>query len=691
MLLDVCNYEQRETPIILDSSTTMSRSYFDINRPQTIPSEYVNVFTKKSCLVLRMLENRLGKELLLQVFNKMLSLAALSSSSEYSTGMWDNVMFSKSVFTVTGKDLEVFINQWVYQSGCAYFTGKCKFNKKRNVVELELKQDSSGKGVLKYVGPLEVTIQELDGSFNHTFKIEENKTKFEITCHSKSRRQKKKKIPLMTGEEVEMDMASLDPDSPMIWLRIDPNMLILRKLNWELTDTMWQYQLKYERDVVAQCEALHALESEKDFATSATRSTLMEIVDDDHCFYKVRIMATHSLVKVANQMMWSGPPPMLHVFQKKFGSNSCSNIVRQLKFKNFQSYYLQRALPVAMANTRTTTTICPTEITHFILDLFRYSDNSRNKYSDCYYVASLVEAATNTISISTSINSLSNESKLILEEVTRLLNLEKVLPSYRNVITISCLKCVRTLQQKGHLPSTSTLFKSYAQFGMFIDVRLAALDIISGFLTEGETQKPQLDYLLDLVEKDPVPRVRHHILLALITQHSAISSLITTQYILSISNQLWKLMNLFCGQDTKLCSEVVELYYKLFGNKNPQSLVPEEPERGRPVADVPYTSYTADDGEYNVDNPAMEATIDYMNSVDNVVPDLGESKSKLKKKKKKNKHKHKHKSEKKERDESSRHALVSASPYLASAHDYPGPSSVQLSDPSSAEDDFLDV
>jgi len=55
------------------------------------------------------------------------------------------------VFTVTGKDLEVFINQWVYQSGCAYFTGKCKFNKKRNVVELELKQDSSGKGVLKYV------------------------------------------------------------------------------------------------------------------------------------------------------------------------------------------------------------------------------------------------------------------------------------------------------------------------------------------------------------------------------------------------------------------------------------------------------------------------------------------------------------------------------------------------------------
>jgi transcription initiation factor TFIID subunit 2 len=56
------------------------------------------------------------------------------------------------------------------------------------VVELELKQDMMAKGAMKYVGPLTVTIQELDGSFNHTFKIEENKTKFEITCHSKSRR-----------------------------------------------------------------------------------------------------------------------------------------------------------------------------------------------------------------------------------------------------------------------------------------------------------------------------------------------------------------------------------------------------------------------------------------------------------------------------------------------------------------------
>jgi len=37
-------------------------------------------------------------------------------------------------------------------------------------------------------GPLTISIQELDGTFNHKIMIEENKTKFEFTCHSKSRR-----------------------------------------------------------------------------------------------------------------------------------------------------------------------------------------------------------------------------------------------------------------------------------------------------------------------------------------------------------------------------------------------------------------------------------------------------------------------------------------------------------------------
>ena len=51
-------------------------------------------------------------------------------------------------------------------------------------------------------GPLIVSIQELDGSFPHTVQVEDTVSHHELPCHSKSRRNKKKKIPLCTGEEV---------------------------------------------------------------------------------------------------------------------------------------------------------------------------------------------------------------------------------------------------------------------------------------------------------------------------------------------------------------------------------------------------------------------------------------------------------------------------------------------------------
>ncbi len=62
--------------------------------------------------------------------------------------------------------------------------------------------------------------------------------------------------------------------------------------------------------------------------------------------------------------------------------------------------------------------------------------------------------------------SLSPDSKLILEEISRYLNLEKLLPSYKYTVTKSCLRAIRKLQRMGHLPSNATIFKDYAAPGM---------------------------------------------------------------------------------------------------------------------------------------------------------------------------------------------------------------------------------
>ena len=138
---------------------------------------------------------------------------------------------------------------------------------------LNVTQDAAGvnkRGVRKYVGPLTVAVQELDGWFSYTFAIESLHSKHDITCHSKSRRNKKKKIPLCNNEEVDMDLSAMD-DSPVLWIRVDPDMLLIRSLDIQQPDFQWQYQLRHERDVTAQREAVHALER---FPGPATRGAI---------------------------------------------------------------------------------------------------------------------------------------------------------------------------------------------------------------------------------------------------------------------------------------------------------------------------------------------------------------------------------------------------------------------------------
>ncbi|KAG7269763.1 hypothetical protein CRUP_010788, partial [Coryphaenoides rupestris] len=216
--------------------------HFSTKHPHTLSWEYYQMFQCKAHLVMRLIENRISMEFMLQ---------------KYQSHMWSQMLvsthgFLKSISNVSGKDIGPLIKQWVDQSSVVKFFGSFAFNRKRNVLELEIRQDYSSSGTQKYVGPIKVTVQELDGSFNHTLQIEENSLKHDIPCHSKSRRNKKKKIPLMNGEEVDMDLSAMDADSPLLWIRIDPDMSILRKVEFEQADFMWQYQLRFERDVVAQ-------------------------------------------------------------------------------------------------------------------------------------------------------------------------------------------------------------------------------------------------------------------------------------------------------------------------------------------------------------------------------------------------------------------------------------------------------
>ncbi|XP_045473237.1 transcription initiation factor TFIID subunit 2 [Harmonia axyridis] len=598
MLLEVVQYEEKYGGIVLDpsqppqplpvgvntpqtsSSHEPEKFYFSIRNLHTMSPMYVEALHKKSMLVMRMLEHRIGQELLLQVFNKQLSLAMNAATQKIRSCLWGHMListnvFTKAIFTVTGKDMAVFIDQWVRTGGHAKFHLTSNFNRKRNTIELEIRQDATKQlGIKKYVGPLLVTLQELDGTFKHMLQIENTVVKADITCHSKSRRNKKKKIPLCTGEEVDMDLSAMD-DSPVLWIRLDPEMTLLRSVVIEQPDYQWQYQLRHERDVTAQIEAIVALER---YPTPPTRMALTDTIENEHCYWEVRCRAAQCLTKVANAMVanWAGPPAMLAIFRKFFGSFAAPHIIKQNNFTNFQHYYLQKTIPLAMSGLRNAHKICPPEVVRFLLDLFKYNDNSKNRYSDNYYRATLVEALGRTVTPVVSVQqgapitseTLSADTKLILEEITRYLNLEKVLPSYRYSVSCACLKAIRNLQKYGHLPSKSVLFKFYASYGQYIDVRIAALECLVDFVqADGRTE--DLEFLFDLLENDPDSGLKHKLAAMLIQNPPFKRAQRNRLDKPELVERLWTNINGMFSHDSRLRCDMVDIYYAFYGTKKP--------------------------------------------------------------------------------------------------------------------------
>lgn len=613
-MYDIVEYESKYGGIILDSSQAPANIVsikgeasrnpeietnafcFPVNNTQTCSPEYLDVMVKKAHLVIRMLEHRLGQEQLLQVLNKLLSLANNARSKRadpkaWNGMVWNTTTFTNSIFSVTGKDMAVFMDQWVRMGGHAKFFMKFVFNRKRNTVELEINQDAANTnevGVRKYVGPVLVALQELDGQFRHSFQVERVHSAHDITCHSKSRRNKKKKIPLVNNEEVDMDLSAMD-DSPVLWIRLDPDFTLIRSVTIEQPDFQWQYQLRHERDVTAQTEAVYALER---FPSPATRSALTDTIKNEQCFYKVRCRATTCLTKVANAMAtsWEGPPAMMQIFKNMFGSFSVAHIIKQNDFSHLQNYFLQCAIPVAMAGLRNSHGICPPEVLDFLLNLFKYNDNTRNSFSDNYYRAALVTALGETVTPVVSMlsqegpmtsESLAEDTKKVLEEITRYLNMDKLLPCYKYTVTTACLKAIRKLQKTGHLPPNPFIFKDYAKHGQFHDTRITALECLVDFVRL-EGRFDDVNYLLDVIENDPVPGVRHTLARLMIKTPPFERGRNHRNDRPDLVERLWGMINSKFWYDSRLRCDMVDLYFTLYGRRRPQCLpIPELAALGR--------------------------------------------------------------------------------------------------------------
>jgi transcription initiation factor TFIID subunit 2 len=281
------------------------------------PSE-MEFIALKAPLVLFILERRLTKASGKATISRVISRIFLNARvGDIPNGALATAFFQKTCERFGHVRLDIFFQQWVYGAGCPRFQATQRFNKKKLVVEMMIRQVQGEqqpardlekstfmrdikeeiRGVYAgtippvFTGSMTIRIHEADGTpYEHIVEIKEGVTKFDIPYNTKYKRLKRNKRQkeraaavagadpnvetqddvllyclgdvLQSEEEVQewrlVDWSKEDEErmgqESYEWIRMDADFEWICKLSLVMPGYMYLSQLQQDRDVVAQLE-----------------------------------------------------------------------------------------------------------------------------------------------------------------------------------------------------------------------------------------------------------------------------------------------------------------------------------------------------------------------------------------------------------------------------------------------------
>ncbi|ORX42682.1 hypothetical protein DM01DRAFT_1350220 [Hesseltinella vesiculosa] len=312
------------------------------------------------------------------------------------------------------------------------------------------------------------------------------------------------------------------------WIRLDAEFEWLTCFDFEQPDYMWAAQLTKDRDVVAQHQAIQALQRMPSLQTS---TSLLRALMDPKCFYKIRMESAYALAACAKPSLhWVGLLQLGKMFKKRYCFASATQdmdlsddlpfemaIPKPNNFSNLQDYFIQKAVIIALSRTRDDNGLTPVKIRQFLLDLLRYNDNLGNEFSDCYYIATMISSLGDSLiptsNVSEALERESPEGWALIEtvkaEIERFRTLDYVIPTYHNVVTVACLKAMTKLMLHGLMDLDLSMFLPYTRYGNYLEVRLTALDSL--LVLAGLGNHEVTNYFIDIIKEDPSVFVSHYL------------------------------------------------------------------------------------------------------------------------------------------------------------------------------------
>uniref|UniRef100_A0A7N0ZVB9 Transcription initiation factor TFIID subunit 2 n=1 Tax=Kalanchoe fedtschenkoi TaxID=63787 RepID=A0A7N0ZVB9_KALFE len=504
-------YDEKIIDQAIDTRTklayALARQWFGVFITPESPNDgsiglYGQIRAWKSVAVLQMLEKQMGPESFCKILQRIIGRAQQTSNPIRTLSTKEFRQFANKIGNLERPFLREFFPRWVSSPGCPVLRMGFSFNKRKNMVELAVLRECSAasdpsvpsvnNGNIDsenresdngWPGMMSIRVHELDGSYDHPILSMAGDTcqLLEIQCHSKiatKRLQKPKKGSKADGSDDNGDMAHAqdtrsNAESPLLWLRADPEMEYLAEIHFNQPVQMWINQLEKDKDVVAQAQAITTLEALPRLSFSVVNA-LSSFLSDSKAFWRVRIDAAFALASTASEDTdWAG---LLHLvkFYKSRRFDTTIGLPKPNDFHDFAEYFVLEAIPKALASIRASDKKSPREAVEFVLQLLKYNDNNGNPYSDAFWLAALVQCVGQLEFGQQSVILLSS----LLKRLDRLLQFDRLMPSYNGILTVSCIRSLTqtALKLSGFIPLDRVyeLIEPYRDVKMIWQVRVEA-------------------------------------------------------------------------------------------------------------------------------------------------------------------------------------------------------------------------
>jgi len=526
---------------------------------------YQPLILKKSPIVISMLEGRLTPE----VFKKILSTIVSPASPKemkLSTRIFINLLKQEA----PGPEIKQFEKQWITGKGCPRMLTGFTYVKKAQETEFVIKQLLSPKD--RFSGTMVVRINELDGMYDHPVEFADEIQGQSFHCQSRLRKNRKKKVTYVNGEEIEVDVTQ--SENPLLWIRVDPHLNWGPLVEFRQPEYMWIYQLEMDRDVVAQYQAIKALSASP---TQNGADALAAVIKNPRYFYGVRTEAAHALaISVNKNPELPGLETLLGFFIEQYYDKRL-NLVRANDFSDFAAYHVKKAVILAVSEIKDKEGFTPPKALKFLLGLLKNNENSNNDYSDYKYIATIILSLANTNT------SLLKNCRKIHKQILRYLKLEKLVPSYQRTITVACLKCLTEMQVQQRLDLDLDIFYAFSRYAHHESVRVAAFKAI--ILISCPRNQDSLSKVIEFLESpEESPRLKYKVIAAWASfvkneRFDKNDYQTNEPHNIRLCEFMWSYLNsIHSAFDSRLRWAMFDLYKSIWGSDRPACLPPSEEE-----------------------------------------------------------------------------------------------------------------